>query len=61
MAVYTQIVSEHYICYSSDTKPAGRPGETLHEVNTGIQFVHDGEQWVEDLRQIYAYEQALKG
>ena len=61
MTVFTQVVFDHYICKSTDTKPAGRPGETLIEWNTGESFIHNGENWVEDLRQIYAYDKALKG
>jgi len=60
MAVRTVIDSESYIGLSTDTKPNGRPGETFHEVNTGITYVWH-ESWVEDLRLIYAMNQALGG
>jgi len=60
MAVKTVIDAESYIGLSTDTKPNGRPGELFHEVNTGITYIwHD--QWVEDLRMIYAMNMALKG
>ena len=60
MAVYEEVIAKNYIGLSSDTKPAGRPGEAFHEVNTGVTWVYDGEAWVEDLRMIYALNQALK-
>ena len=56
MAWHECHVNFNYICQSSDTKLPGRPGETLLEANTGMQYIWDGVDWVEDLRAAVANE-----
>lgn len=47
---------------SSDTKPTltlQDAGSTFYELNTGEAFIWSGTEWVEDIRLIYVFTQAL--
>ena len=46
---------------STDPKPtAVFPGSTFYETNTGLKWIWDGSNWVEDLSLIYAIRAAIK-
>ncbi|MEN6305789.1 MAG: hypothetical protein ABFD96_23895 [Armatimonadia bacterium] len=51
-----------FIGLSSDTKPTDvAAGATFQELNTGLCWIFDGSDWVEDLSMIYAVNQGMKG
>jgi len=60
MAVQLVTNVTHRQCLSTDDKPTvDIPiGSTLHFWDTGAQFVWDGSNWQDDLRMIFALEQA---
>ncbi len=58
-----ELITAHksYIGKSTDEKAANPPaGSTFHEWNTGEQYVFNGDNWVDDLRFIYAISQGLR-
>lgn len=61
MTVILTTNRKHYIGLSTDTKPIDATGgSTFHEWNTGGEFVFNGDDWVDDLRMIYAISQGLR-
>lgn len=59
MAVTLITNRKHYIGLSTDTKPDTTVGSTFLEQNTGVKFIYNGTDWVEDLTMIYALSQVL--
>lgn len=60
MAVKLVANVQRWIGLSTDTKPTPDfVGSTFYETNTGQGFIHNGSEWVEDIRLIYALTQAL--
>ena len=58
MAVVEVTATRHWQILSSDSKPAGTNGSTVHVVDTGEQFISHNGIWEEDLRLVYAIKQA---
>lgn len=52
---------EEYLCLSGDVKPTTgiSIGTTLTEIDTGATFVFYNGTWEQDLRLIYAIQQAI--
>ena len=49
---------QNFMGESNDTKPTEAPvGSTFYEENTGVKFIWNGANWVEDLSMIYALSQ----
>jgi hypothetical protein len=47
---------------STDVKPTTQlVGSVFHETNTGLVWIWNGFNWVEDLTMIYALSQVLEG
>ena len=49
------------MCLSTDTKPTVDipVGSTIHEYDTGAQFIWDGTNWQDDLRLIWALKNGI--
>lgn len=62
MAVELVMTIKRWIGLSADTKPtptAQQAGSTFYETNTGVRFIWNATEWVEDISLIYALTQAL--
>lgn len=61
MTVVLVTSATNHIGLSTDTKPTDcTAGSTFTELDTGQQFIFDGEAWTDDLRMIYALSQVLQ-
>ena len=61
MAVHKITNHDEYVCDSSDTKPSPvGVGARITELNTGLVFMYDGANWVEDLTLYAAMKMALE-
>ena len=51
-----------YLGLSTDTKPMDDipAGSKFTEINTGLKWIFDGTNWIEDMTLIYALTEALK-
>ena len=61
MAVHKITNNDEFVCDSSDVKPTPvGVGARITELNTGLKFIYDGANWIEDLTLYAAVKMALE-